>query len=151
MNPGERARADQARAAQREAVRRLEARAKVEPGSEFGDDHPDPWVHALGDFYERLLLDGGALWCPHLRPGAGPQPLHAAAWMPSLIACDLCVLVGVFVVEGAADRICDRCGLDTLEVGISQGAATVGPLTIAYGICPSCFEQIRRRMRRSTS
>jgi hypothetical protein len=140
MRPGEE---DQLRAAVRETVTRLEARAASHPNSAESDGHPHPWVRALADWFEQEIHARRIFYCRHVHT-AGPRPVHAAAWLPGIIACDLCVALGLFDLQGAADRICDRCGMDTLEVGIFTGAASLGLLTIDYGLCPGCFDDLKR-------
>lgn len=137
---------DQVRAAIRETLQRMERQAATHPDSAITNSHPDPWVRALVTWYERLITTDRARWCSHLRAGVSPRPIHATAWIPGLVACDLCVALGVFVVTGRADRLCDRCGKDTLGEGIYNGAASLGALTIDYGLCPACFHHVKRSM-----
>ena len=143
MDPREQAYDDQLRAATREQLRMIEARVRAHPeGSAHGDGHPHPWVEALGDWWEAELRAGRVRTCRHLHPST-PQPMHGCAWMPGLLACSMCVALGAFNVTGPADRICDRCSLDTLEVGIYNGAAMLGPVSIEYGVCPDCYREIK--------
>lgn len=141
-SPGQQAIEDQARAAVRETIQRLEQRARTHPNSAAGEGHPDPWVGALGAWWEQQIRANRVRYCRHILAG-GPRPVHGCAWMPGSLACDLCVGLGVFVLTGKADRVCDRCGVDTLGEGIYTGAASLGLVSIEYGLCPGCFRQVK--------
>jgi len=138
--------ADQIRAAQRETLRRLKRQAAAHPDSAIAEGVSDPWVRSLCDLAEAQIRDNTARWCPHLAGDSHPQPIHEVAWMPGRFACDRCVAAGVFVIPPPADRICDRCGVDTLGTGIYTGAAMAGLLTVDYGLCPACFGQVKATM-----
>lgn len=146
LPPHRQARHDQLQAATRETHQRMDWIAGLHPDSAATDGHRDPWVHDLADQLLKLIDTHQARWCPHLAGGSA-QPMHAAAWLPGIIACDLCVALGIFGVEGQADRICDRCGTDTLGQGIHTGQASIGPIEISYGACEACFAAIKTSMQ----
>lgn len=138
--PAEQALHDQLDAATRETIDRLHQSINPAEGDVEGDDHRDPWVRGLVDRYLDTINAGQALACPHL-PGS-PQPITAAAWTPRVVlACDLCVILGLFWVDGPEDTTCDRCG-NHAHGRMHQGVATAGPITILYGLCHPCFEEV---------
>jgi hypothetical protein len=141
-------RADQVQAATRHTIERLEASMGAHPLDALGDDHPDPWVAGMVDRQLAIINAGQARACIHIRT-SGPQPMTGCAWMPGLLACDLCVLLGVFNLDGPEDRRCDRCGHDTLGEGIHEAIATAGPYAYRYGLCDPCFAEVRAAIIKS--
>jgi hypothetical protein len=41
--------------------------------------------------------------------------------------------------------------MDTLEVGIYNGVAVLGPVAIEYGACPGCYQEIKASIEQGRS
>jgi hypothetical protein len=100
------------------------------------------WVRlGLLDTLVRWLTSRGAT-CMHSPVPSRPQPLHAAAWRPGLVACGACVHLLALPRGSDADRRCDGCGHLTTGVehgdGIWPTAVAFGPLSYALGCCRDC-------------
>lgn len=80
--------------------------------------------------------------CLHAPDPRFPQPVHAVAWKPGLVVCDLCPHLLALPRNSTADHRCDGCG--TVSVGVENGGGiqgcvvSAGPLTYGIGVCPDC-------------
>lgn len=104
-------------------------------------DHPS-WVRLGLTTTLASWCTGMAATCLHGPHPSRPQPVHAAAWKPNLVACGECIHLLALPRNSDADRRCDGCGTVTagpdIDGGIHQCMATVGALTYYFGACEGC-------------
>lgn len=133
---------DQYRAAARDARRtlsRLAEPAPIRPGD-------TPWlVHQAAALLAHLRA-GTARCCPHVT--TTPRVLHAAVWAPGALVCERCVR-RIRPTTQAEDATCDRC--HQVVPLIHAGAAAIGPILLAYGLCPHCIHAIGPHDRKDTN
>lgn len=80
--------------------------------------------------------------CTHAPTATRPQPVHAAAWRPGLVACGRCIFLLNLPRGAAAESLCDGCGHQCAGVDdgdpIWSSVIVAGVLTYSVGVCRSC-------------
>ncbi len=117
---------DQAEAAAVEAGKRFDASAVVHSRHEIRT----AFTSALAEHVLDLHDDGLCTACVHLRPDA-PQPMYLTWDRLDHLRCTTCAEA----MPGPSS--CTRCG-STLTIYMA-GEIQVGPLTIWYALCATCF------------
>ncbi|MDN5751364.1 MAG: hypothetical protein L0H64_23170, partial [Pseudonocardia sp.] len=86
---------------------------------------------------------GTADTCTHQPHPDRPQPVHAAAWRPGLIACSRCPHLLALARHDVRDRTCDGCGHQCAGPDHGDGIRPVmiaaGALSYAVGVCRDCW------------
>lgn len=86
---------------------------------------------------------GTADTCTHQPHPDRPQPVHAAAWRPGLIACSRCPHLFALPRGDVRDRTCDGCGHQCAgpdhRDGIRSVVIAAGALSYAVGVCRGCW------------
>ncbi|HSJ43621.1 MAG TPA: hypothetical protein VK923_02935 [Euzebyales bacterium] len=87
------------------------------------------------------MLTGDCRTCRHVTATA-PQPLSVCLWDdPPVFRCRRCIPDDAALTD-EEDRTCDLCRVDTAGDGIFPAFTTVGAITIAYGACHDCHDEI---------
>lgn len=139
MTVGDIAHKDQIDAACKEAAIRSDALQEV-VSEGFGCDQRVPNTRIMQKWKAMLarFSQDEAECCEHIA-GSGPQPLHAALWMPDRILCVTCVGKGGFSLLGEQDRTCDTCGVVT-ERGVRPILLTHELWIVHAGVCNACAD-----------
>jgi len=87
------------------------------------------------------LMTGDCRQCPHVTAFA-PQPVSVTLWDdPPHFRCGRC-LPDDFGLSDVEDRTCDLCAVDTAGDGIRPTITSVGAVTVAFGACHGCHDQL---------
>lgn len=130
--PYQTARADQYRAAARDANRTVilagtatGTRTRVLAGG---------WLDfAAREFTTALNREQPARACVHVTDS--PAVVYAAAWAPGTLACPTCAPAAL-AVRPDQDTTCDRCHRTANT--IHNGMAALGPILFLFGLCDPC-------------
>lgn len=156
MRPATTALADQADAATSQAAAIMAVIAAAE-GTPVRHDTPGPVLKTIINRMQQRGLAGQLTLCPHLSYTA-PSPAFWCAWAPGRLRCAPCAhAVNVRIRGTAEDRRCDHCRRtgDTIHPDMAQlpaivvdlppwPAGCVPPVTLIFGLCPSCQQDDHR-------
>ena len=118
---------------------------------------PGPILRRLIDRLRHRAMAGQLTLCPHLSYTA-PAPAIWCAWAPGRLRCASCAHTAQPRIRGTAeDRRCDHCRrvVPTIHADMAQlpaivvdlppwPARCVPPVTLMFGLCPSCQQDDRR-------
>lgn len=127
----DRARADQLRSAGAQVLASLKRVVDADPDWTLSPVR----VAALPLTLRLLMWEAiNARPCVHLL--SGPQPVHAVAWRPGLLACTRCSRAFGLPKGSEHDLTCDACG--SVEPSVTARVIGLGPLVFGLGLCGDC-------------
>lgn len=132
---------DQIQAAAREADALVHAMAAL-GGDSVSVVPPTPWLMEQHAALTAAVNDGTVKICTHLT--GSPTVAHAAVWKRWVITCGPCS--SHHLRPGPLeDSTCDRCRRYGLP--LHGCTVTLGPLVLAYGLCPGCMTEVHPTTR----
>jgi hypothetical protein len=103
---------------------------------------PSGWLLAQGLALQAAMNGRTARACRHV--AYAPAVAYAAVWKPGIITCAACR--PLLAPDPAEDLICDKCRKHT-PGGLHPCAVAVGPILLAFGVCPTCLPDVDKPAR----
>jgi hypothetical protein len=123
-------------------------------GGEVVREIASPLIRGIAGRMTSRAARGQLTFCPHITPSA-PQPMFWVPWAPGRLRCPACVTAAQKRIRGTKeDNICDNCRRHSAMIhnegaqpapavvlDMPSSAAAFGPVTVLFGLCPSCHEE----------